>query len=491
VAPPEEQLADRAVGWLTSAIARAWFSEVEVEGLDGLPSGPLIVAANHPNGFVDPVLLRAHLPRPVRFLAKQALWRIPAIGSLLNVVGALPVERAQDGDTSGNASTFAAADRVLGDGGAIAVFPEGEVQDDGRMKRLRTGTARIALGARAAGVRGVHVTPVGLIYAEQTAPRERALVRAGQPIDVDAFAQQWEADKGAQVGEDSRDAVNALTAALTERLRAAAVDYADRAEALALIDAAMIRQRATGGELRHDGQAPLGAVEPQVRRLAAAPEEDRRAVLDALATYRLRLALLHLDDAGIELGARAARKHALVALTVVAALTPLALPGLVVNLPPYLLVDQLADRPLARASRANFQVLASLITFPLAWVGWDLILRRLGVRRPWPWIAVTGPVGGLAALAAAERVRQLGRSRLALKALLRNPDQLPDLLALRATLVDAVDKALTAEPSSPADPGSAVEPTSAVDPTSAAEPPLAVDPTSADERAPSADDPRA
>jgi hypothetical protein len=88
-------------------------------------------------------------------------------------------------------------------------------------------------------------------------------------------------------------------------------------------------------------------------------------------------------------------------------------------------------------------------------------------------------------------VRQLGRSRLALKALLRNPDQLPDLLALRATLVDAVDKALTAEPSSPADIGSPAGSTSPAEPTSAAEPPLAVDPTSADERAPSADDPRA
>lgn len=449
--PTDGSTADRVVGVVARTIARAWFSAVEVEGLERVPAGPVIAAANHPNGFVDPVLVRAHLPRPARFLAKQALWRIRPLGALLDAVGALPVERAADGEATTNRSTFAACHEVLAAGGTVAVFPEGDVHGDSRLHRLRTGTARIALGARAAGVRGVRIVPVGLVYAEQTAPRERALVRVGDPIDVDAVAAAWEAEGGGPVGESSREVVQALTATLTDRLRVAAVDYADRGEALALRSAVGVRERtASGGE-----DATIARVEPLLRRLAAAPEHHRRAVVDALATYQLRLDLLRVDDAAVAEGSLRARshRHGLVAVAAVAGLAPLAVPGLAANIVPYVVVDFLATRPMARASRANFQVLASVAAFPLAWLGTALALRRLGAAHPWRWTAVAGPLGGLAALAATERVQSIQRGRVALKGLLRNPDQLPVLAELRAAVVTAVDAALAAD--------SAGEPTTA------------------------------
>lgn len=439
---------DSAGGLVARAIARAWFSDVEVEGMDQLPEGPIVVAANHTNGFVDPVLLRAVLPRPARFLAKRSLWKFPLVGRLLGAAGALPVQRAQDGDTAANTSVFGAVHDVLRAGGTVAVFPEGDVFADGRLHRLRTGTARIVLGAREAGVAGVRLVAVGLVYAEQTAPRERALVRIGGSIDVDGFATEWLARTGAPAAEQNREAVAALTDQLTELLRAATIEFADRAEALALADAAVIHQRASGGQVLDDGTVALAAMEPVLRRLAAAPDAERRQVLDAHAAYRLRLALLHMDDTAFAGGGgpsvAAARRGAARALALAVVVSPLSLPGLVVNLPPYLVVDHIATRPMARTSRANFQLLASLVAFPTAWLAWGLGLRRLGVHHPWRWIAVVGPVGGLAALLGGEQSRQVWRNRSGLRALLRNPDQVPELGRLRRQLVEAVDRALAA-----------------------------------------------
>jgi hypothetical protein len=294
------------------------------------------------------------------------------------------------------------------------------------------------------------------MYAEQTAPRERALVRVGESIDVGEFARAWEARTG-EAGEANRPAVVALTAALADVLRAATVEYADRAEALALADAAVIHARAVGGA-DDDGTVSLAVTEPQLRRLAGAPGRPRGAVLDALGAYRLRLALLHLDDTALQQGVSAgrARLGAAQALAAAVVLAPLAAPGVVVNLAPYLVVDLVATRPMARVSRANFQLLASLVAFPLAWLGWALALRRLGVRHPWRWILVLGPSGGLAALVGGEQARHVWRSRSGLRALLRNPDQVPELQRLRDRVVTAVSDALTAgadgEPTEPTEP---------------------------------------
>ncbi|MBX6378457.1 MAG: 1-acyl-sn-glycerol-3-phosphate acyltransferase, partial [Clostridia bacterium] len=64
---------------------------VEVEGDAHLPAhGPAIITANHPGAF-DPPVLGAFLPRPIHFLAKEELFRLPLLGRILPHVGAIPV----------------------------------------------------------------------------------------------------------------------------------------------------------------------------------------------------------------------------------------------------------------------------------------------------------------------------------------------------------------------------------------------------------------
>src|SRR6185503_4225644 len=109
-------------------------------------SGPVVLVGNHPNGLVDPVLVAGASPRVVRFLGKAPLFDMPLLGQVLRGLEALPVHRAQDGDTRGNVETFAAVYAALARGEVVCLFPEGKSHDEPALQTLKTGAARMALG---------------------------------------------------------------------------------------------------------------------------------------------------------------------------------------------------------------------------------------------------------------------------------------------------------------------------------------------------------
>ena len=129
---------------------RIYFRRVEVAGLEHVPlETPVIFVLNHPNALVDPAFLLCLAPRKVSFLAKAPLFRMPIIGAFVRALDSLPAYRQQDQgeDVNKNQETFAAAAEWLSKGGTIGICPEGISHDRPGLQPIKTGAARIALGA--------------------------------------------------------------------------------------------------------------------------------------------------------------------------------------------------------------------------------------------------------------------------------------------------------------------------------------------------------
>src|SRR5690606_26476847 len=142
----------------------------------------LLVAPNHPNGLIDPLVVLAHGPKRVCFLAKAPLFHAPMVRHFVRGLDCLPVYRPQDGyEASMNRDTLERAARMLNAGGAIAIFPEGKSHDAPGLETLKTGPARIALGARASGA-AVVIVPCGIFYEDKSIFRSRVFVAYGAPI---------------------------------------------------------------------------------------------------------------------------------------------------------------------------------------------------------------------------------------------------------------------------------------------------------------------
>ena len=166
---------------------RAYFRDVEVTGRSRIPTaGPVIFAANHPHSITDSLVLGLAADRMVHFIAHSGLFRNRLQAWFLRNSGVVPVHRPRDDAAASdrNLTMFATCFRILGDGGAIGIFPEGTSAEERRVQKLKTGAARIALGAeeQAAWQLGLTLVPVGLNFESSTRFRSRVLVKFGKPL---------------------------------------------------------------------------------------------------------------------------------------------------------------------------------------------------------------------------------------------------------------------------------------------------------------------
>lgn len=113
--------------------------KIKVEGLENLPAlGGFILASNHITDF-DPLLIGISLKRQLFFMAKVELFKNRVARTVLNGLGAFPVDRAK-GD---NTALYKAIDTVKS-GGVLAIFPEGTRSKDGELLRFKSGAIVVA-----------------------------------------------------------------------------------------------------------------------------------------------------------------------------------------------------------------------------------------------------------------------------------------------------------------------------------------------------------
>ena len=114
----------------------------KVRGDEHIPSvGAAILVCNHVS-FIDPVLLMAASPRPIRFLMDHQIFRNPVLGWFFRLAKAIPIAPQRE-DPVTYERAFERARQVLADGELLCIFPEGAITRDGALGEFKGGVMKL------------------------------------------------------------------------------------------------------------------------------------------------------------------------------------------------------------------------------------------------------------------------------------------------------------------------------------------------------------
>ena len=264
--------------WM-SRLASHGYYRVTIGGAVPPRAGPELIVANHTNSLLDTAFVVLASRRRVRFMTKAPLFTYPGIGWLVKAVGSVPVYRRQDDPrlVAQNLDVFRDVYAAIAQGYAVGIFPEGTSHSASHLQPLKTGAARIALGAGAEYGRAFPIIPIGMMFSDRRTFRSRAIVIVGSSCEWDDLALR---------GPRDREAVRELTRRIEVSMRAVTLNLHHWSDELVVRVAEAVWRVEFGAE---------AGPQARVRRLAA--------ITTALA--RLRLG----EDGGWRGVARELRGH--------------------------------------------------------------------------------------------------------------------------------------------------------------------------------------
>lgn len=176
-----------------------------VIGAHNIPkTGAFLLAPIHRSN-IDTPLVAAVTRRRLRFMGKDGLWKISAIGWIMSALGAFPVSRG-----SADREAMRRCVEVLEAGEPLVMFPEGTRQSGPQVQPLFDGAAYVAVKA------GAPIIPVGVGGSEMVMPKGKKMIRphkcvvvVGEPLWAEVDAQ----------GRVPRSAVRDVTAKLSDELQ--------------------------------------------------------------------------------------------------------------------------------------------------------------------------------------------------------------------------------------------------------------------------------
>lgn len=173
--------------------------------------GPWLFAMNHPNSFLDAMILCAHCPHEVYSLARGDAFNNPRIARLLQRFRMLPVYREREGTThlTRNYQTFDACVELFQRGKSVLIFSEALCENEWHLRPLKKGTARLALQAWQQQL-PVQILPIGINYSSFHLPGKSVHVHVGKPILPPTIIPS---------AEKNGECLNSITHQIEEQLR--------------------------------------------------------------------------------------------------------------------------------------------------------------------------------------------------------------------------------------------------------------------------------
>ena len=195
---------------------RLYYSEIRINNKMYLKSSgrPMIVVANHPNTLMDAWVIGMVCNQPIYYMAKATLFDSSFKLKLLRGLNMIPINRKGEGTIKGvdNEDSLSECYKVLAEGKTLVIFPEGTSYKERILRKLKTGTARIALETekRNNWSLDLQIVAVGLNYSQQERFRSDILIDIDKPRSVLEYKEEYE--------NNPREASQRLTSSIRKRL---------------------------------------------------------------------------------------------------------------------------------------------------------------------------------------------------------------------------------------------------------------------------------
>ena len=168
---------------LSKAIAKTFFNYRVIGAENMIEEGPCIIAANHCSNL-DPPLVGIACKRAIHYLAKKSLLDWPVLGPIFPQLNVIPVDQK-----NADRSALMGAIRVVKNGGAVLIFPEGSRSPDGRLQPAQPGIGMIAAKT------GAPIVPVRIFGSFEALPKSRRRISCSRITAVVQSPLVFEADR--------------------------------------------------------------------------------------------------------------------------------------------------------------------------------------------------------------------------------------------------------------------------------------------------------
>jgi 1-acyl-sn-glycerol-3-phosphate acyltransferase len=154
-------------------------------------NGPVLFAANHPNSFLDGIILSTLLDEDLYSLTRGDVFKNKIIASILSLLRLLPVYRNTEGThkLSHNYATFTACKEIFTKEKAVLIFSEAGSVNEWHLRPLRKGTARLAFTSWQQGI-NLKVIPLAFNYNSFKRYGKEIHLNFGEPISKELFIEE-------------------------------------------------------------------------------------------------------------------------------------------------------------------------------------------------------------------------------------------------------------------------------------------------------------
>jgi len=438
----------RSLKFIFKAALKVFFREYKVNSKTKIPSeGPLIVVSNHPSTFMDPIIVASLLEQNVHFIAKGTLFNSVVRGWLMrNVMNSIPIHRKQDnsGDKKMNDAVFEQCFEFLESKGTMIIFPEGTSILERKLRPIKTGTARIALGAEARNDfnLGIRILCVGINYSNAPNFRSNVWINVEELIHLSDYQEKYQ--------DNDKEAVRLLTNKIQEQLEKNIIVTQDEEEDQFVKDIESIYKNEIILDLKLDPQLHsfnlTNGIIDAINHFEVLDKNWLEGLKIKVSNYTKQLERYKLEDRFVSRGAKEDKnilRDSIMRLLFIGLGFSFYLYGLITNYLPYRISTLIAQKLTNSIEYVGpIKMTSGIFTFTMYYSLIIYLFQILIAQGDWWWtvyFAISLPIAGFFTLVYYHRFKNFRKHYKLISAFYKKPEEIGALLQERKSIVQDLD----------------------------------------------------